>query len=140
MAKKKIEEEEMVKTMEESEEDSDFDTEEDDDDDQELDFDAGDDLLLDDEEDDDDDIVPTVLSKGISRPKTDEDWRQLLMDASQEGTPYSITEAYEEGALVIHPMFGLGVVSKVVTPTKMALIFETDKRLFAMNTSPPEQV
>ena len=59
----------------------------------ELDF-AGDDDLLLEEGDDDEDMLPSVLYKGITRPKTDEDWRQLLLDASRDGVPaYKIRTA-----------------------------------------------
>src|SRR5690349_7374368 len=79
---------------------------------EELDFTGEDDLLLD-EGDDDEEIPPSVLYKGITRPKTEDDWRQLLLEASKDGVPeYRIMDTYREGALVTHSSFGLGVVSK----------------------------
>jgi len=105
----------------------------------ELDFTGEDDLLLD-ETDDDDDVLPSVLYKGITRPKTEEDWRQLLLDASRDGVPeYKISDTYREGALLTHPTFGLGVVSKVISPRKMEVIFESSKKLMAMNVEPPSR-
>lgn len=104
----------------------------------ELDF-AGDDDLLLEEGDEDEELVPSVLYKGVSRPKTDDDWRQLLMEASKEGVPvYQIADGYREGDLLVHPQFGLGVVSKVISPRKMEMIFETSKRLMAQNVTQPE--
>ncbi len=105
----------------------------------ELDF-AGDDDLLLEEGEDEEDLLPSVLYKGISRPKTDEDWRQLLLDASKEGVPeYKISDVYREGALLIHQNFGIGVVTKVISPRKIEVIFETSKKLMAMNIVPPSQ-
>ena len=105
----------------------------------ELDF-AGDEDLLLEEGDEDDDMLPSVLYKGITKPKTDEDWRQLLLDASRDGVPaYKIPDGYREGALLLHPNFGLGVVTKVISPRKMEVIFETSKKLMAMNIVPRSQ-
>ena len=68
----------------------------------ELDF-AGDEDLLLEEGEEDEDMLPSVLYKGITKPKTDEDWRQLLLDASREGVPaYKISDSYREGALLLH--------------------------------------
>jgi len=105
----------------------------------ELDFAAEDDLLLD-ESEDDEDLLPSVLYKGITRPKTDDDWRQLLLDASREGIPaYKISDNYREGALLLHPSFGIGVVTKVISPRKMEVIFENSKKLMAMSIVTPSQ-
>jgi hypothetical protein len=105
----------------------------------ELDF-AGDEDLLLEEGDEDDDMLPSVLYKGITKPKTDDDWRQLLLDASREGVPaYKIQDSYREGALLLHTDFGLGVVTKVISPRKMEVIFETSKKLMAMNIVPRSQ-
>ncbi len=105
----------------------------------ELDF-AGDDDLLLEEGDEDEEMLPSVLYKGITRPKTDDDWRQLLLDASREGVPaYRIPDSYKEGALLLHASFGLGVVTKVISPRKMEVIFENSKKLMAMNIAPANQ-
>jgi hypothetical protein len=101
----------------------------------ELDFTGDDDLLLEEGEDDED--LPSVLYKGITRPKTEDDWRQLLLEASREGVPeYKISDAYRDGALLMHPTFGLGVVSKIISPRKMEVIFESSRKLMAMNIMP----
>jgi len=105
----------------------------------ELDFAGDEDLLL--EEGEEDDVLPSVLYKGVSRPKTDDDWRQLLLEASREGIPtYFISDSYKEGGLIDHPQFGLGVVSKVISTSKMEVIFETSKKLMAMNATPPDTI
>jgi hypothetical protein len=106
---------------------------------EELDFAGDEDLLM--EEGDEDDLLPSVLYKGVSRPKTDEDWRLLLLEASREGVPtYLMTETYKEGGLILHPQFGLGVVSKVISARKMEVIYETTKKLMAMNVTPPDMI
>jgi len=101
----------------------------------ELDFTGEDDLLL--EDGDDDDELPSVLYKGITRPKTEDDWRQLLLEASREGVPeYKISDTYRDGSLLIHPAFGLGVVSKIISPRKMEVTFESSRKLMAMSIIP----
>ncbi len=105
----------------------------------ELDFAGEEDLLLE-ETDEDEELVPSVLYKGISRPKTDDDWRQLLMEASREGVPvYNLADSYKEGALLMHPSFGLGVVAKLISSRKIEVIFEINKKLMAMNVVPPDR-
>jgi hypothetical protein len=102
----------------------------------ELDFAADEDLLIE-EGEEEEDLAPSVLYKGVSRPKTDDDWRLLLMEASREGVPtYQLTDTYRDGDLIVHPLFGLGVVSKVISPHKMEAIFEHSKKLMAMNLTP----
>lgn len=104
----------------------------------ELDFATDDDLLID-EGDEEEELVPSVLYKGVSRPKTDDDWRQLLMEASREGVPtYQLSDTYRDGMLILHPVFGLGVVIKVISTRKMEVIFESSKKLMAMNLTPPK--
>jgi hypothetical protein len=104
----------------------------------ELDFATDEDLLLE-EGDDEEELVPSVLYKGVSRPKTDEDWRLLLLEASREGVPtYQLADIYREGMLIVHPQFGLGVVTKVISPHKIEVIYETSKKLMAMNLTHPE--
>ena len=126
MPKKDTEQDQM---MDDFEDDSGLEFEQTD----ELDFAADDDLLIE-EGDEDEDVLPSVLYKGITRPKTDEDWRQLLLEAGKEGVPeYKISDTYREGALLTHPGFGLGVVTKVISPRKMEVIFENSKKLMAMS-------
>lgn len=105
---------------------------------EELDFGGEEELLLDDSEEDDD-LAPSVLYKGVSRPKTEDDWRQLLMEASKDAVPiYQLSDSYREGDLVNHSQFGFGVVSKMISPRKIEVVFEDGKRLMAMGISPPE--
>jgi hypothetical protein len=126
MPKKDMESDQM---MDDFEDDSGLEFEQTD----ELDFAGEEDLLLE-ETDEDEELVPSVLYKGVNRPKTDEDWRQLLMEASKEGVPeYDIAESYKEGALLLHPAFGIGVVTKLIASRKMEVIFENSKKLMAMN-------
>lgn len=100
----------------------------------ELDFTGEEDLLI--EEPEDEELMPSVLYKGVSRPKTDDDWRQLLMEASKEGVPvYQMSESYKEGDLIIHTQFGLGVISKVISPRKAEVIFEASKKLMAIGVT-----
>jgi len=130
MVKNNKHEDEMIDEFE-SEDDLEFSQ------DDELDFAEEDvDILLD--EEDEEEIIPSVLSKGANRPKTDEDWRQLLLQANKAGVPgYRMDDSYHDGALILHPTFGLGVVTRVITAKKMEVIFENTKKLMAMNVTPP---
>jgi hypothetical protein len=38
----------------------------------------------------------------------------------------------------VHPVFGFGVVSKVISSKKMEVIFDTTKKLMAMSVAPPQ--
>lgn len=104
----------------------------------ELVYDEGEELIMSDEVEAEEEPLPSVLL-GISRPKTDEEWFSLLQNAQTEGVPlYSISESYQEGNLINHPVFGLGVVAKVRTPRKMEVVFKDSegkmmKKLMAMN-------
>lgn len=104
-------------------------------------YDEGEELIMSDEIEAEDEPLPSVLFMGISRPKNDEEWFALLQEAQSDGVPsYSISESYNEGNLIKHPVFGLGVVAKVRTPKKMEVIFRDSegnmlKKLMAMNIS-----
>ena len=122
-------------TMEEYDDDQSMDL---DDQGEELDFGGESDLLLD-ESEEDEDVAPSVLYKGVSRPKTEEDWRQLLMEANKDSLPdYQLSDSYREGDLMSHSRFGFGVVSKVISPRKMEVVFEEGRKLMAMNVSSSE--
>ncbi|MEJ5301577.1 MAG: hypothetical protein WHS38_11375 [Thermodesulforhabdaceae bacterium] len=103
-------------------------------------YDEGEELIISDEIEPEEPF-PSVLFMGISKPKTDDEWIALLQSAQSEGVPiYSIAETYQEGNLIKHPIFGLGVVTKVRTPRKMEVIFKDSegnivKKLMAMNIS-----
>ncbi len=112
--------------------------------DADLEYDEDEEMIISDEIEVEEDVLPSVLMTGISRPKTDEEWYELLRNATREGLPegvpeYAITNSYEEGGLIVHPLFGPGVVAKVKTSRKMEVIFhnretgEMVKKLMAMN-------
>lgn len=123
----------MVDSFEGEEDGTDFDSESELD--SELDFDEEE--LIEDE----DDAAPSVLFKGANKPKSEDEWRQLLLEASREGVPeYLISGSYAEGDLLMHPKFGLGVVSKVLTPRKMEVVYDLSKKLMAMGITEPEKI
>ncbi len=45
-----------------------------------------------------------------------------------KATDYSMTEAYKVKALINHPVFGLGLVQRVVGPQKVEVLFEDGKK------------
>ncbi|MCK4536209.1 MAG: hypothetical protein KAT93_04300 [Desulfuromonadales bacterium] len=78
---------------------------------------------------------PTAARKPAVRrtidPKDAErkEWEALRpsMD-SAKATDYSMTAAYKVKALTNHPLFGLGLVQRVVGPHKVEILFEDGKK------------
>ncbi len=59
--------------------------------------------------------------------------REALNAAEEVPQPYSIKGIYEAGQAVAHPKFGLGFVQKIIPPSKMEVMFETEIKTLAMN-------
>jgi hypothetical protein len=47
---------------------------------------------------------------------------------SAQATDYSMTAAYKVRALINHPVFGLGLVQRVIGPQKIAVLFADGKK------------
>jgi Zn ribbon nucleic-acid-binding protein len=57
------------------------------------------------------------------------EWQKLRPDMDEEkATDYSMTSSYEVHSLINHPVFGLGVVQRVVGPRKVEVLFEDGKK------------
>ena len=48
---------------------------------------------------------------------------------------YVMTEKYEENDVINHEKFGVGVVSEIVDPTKMNVVFEEGVKTMVQNRS-----
>lgn len=79
--------------------------------------------------------APTTAKKSVSRRVVNQqdaerkEWETLRpsmnCDAAQD---YSMTSAYKVKSLINHPIFGLGLVQKVVGSQKVEVLFEDGKK------------
>lgn len=78
---------------------------------------------------------PTVPKKPAARRTVDpkiaerKEWEELKpnMDSST-AVAYSMTTSYKVNALIDHPVFGLGMVQRVVGAQKIEVLFEDGKK------------
>jgi len=57
------------------------------------------------------------------------EWKNLRPGMnSAEAMDYSMTAAYKVKALIKHPLFGLGLVQRIVGPQKVEILFEDGKK------------
>jgi len=63
------------------------------------------------------------------------EWTQKLEDLKDEGgvQTYSISGSYSPGVAIRHPSFGIGFVEKVISETRMDVLFQDALRRMAMN-------
>ena len=62
-------------------------------------------------------------------------WKGLLAPWTSELRPYRAAATFEEGDLVNHTRFGVGVVTAVVSPSKIQVLFEDEARTLAQGLS-----
>ena len=76
----------------------------------------------------------TAKAKAPAKTKEQRKWSRVM--GKVEGTepqPYSMTEKYEEQNVIDHAKFGLGVVSEVIDPTKISVVFEDGEKVMVHN-------
>ncbi len=78
---------------------------------------------------------PTAEKKPSRRPSVQakdaecKEWQDLCPSLNSAlATDYSMTSSYKVNELVNHPVFGLGVVRRVVGSQKMEVLFEAGKK------------
>lgn len=78
---------------------------------------------------------PTVPKKPAvrlnSKPRDTErkEWESLRPNMnSTKAREYSMTDAYKLNALINHPMFGLGLVQRVIGSQKVEVLFEDGRK------------
>lgn len=79
---------------------------------------------------------PTVPKKAAARRTVDpkeaerKEWQKLQPDMDPaKAKDYSMTAAYRVDVLIKHPVFGLGVVQRVVGPQKVEVLFEEGRKM-----------
>lgn len=78
---------------------------------------------------------PTAAKKPAARRTVDprvaesKEWEALRPSMnSAQATDYSMTTAYKVKSLMNHPVFGLGLVQRLVGPRKIEVLFEDGKK------------
>ncbi len=62
------------------------------------------------------------------------EWEDAVAAADPtQAKPYSMNSAFEEGDLVDHKKFGMGIVSQVIVPDKMEILFRDGIKLLRCN-------
>jgi len=73
-----------------------------------------------------------VPRKAKTDPETAarEEWSALQPDMDPEqAIPYDMNRKYRLNALLLHPLFGLGIVKAVLPPNKVAVLFSDAQKL-----------
>jgi hypothetical protein len=75
---------------------------------------------------------------GRGKP-TLKEWTQKMEDLKDEGgvRTYSLHGSFSRGDVIRHPTFGIGFVEKVLSETRMDVIFQDALRRMAMNMATP---
>ncbi len=78
---------------------------------------------------------PTAPKKPAVRRTVDpkiaeqKEWAELRPSMNEkQATDYSMTAAFKTGALMNHPLFGLGLVQSLIGPRKIKVLFEDGKK------------
>lgn len=77
---------------------------------------------------------PFWTSSSPKRPQKLRGTHEALLAAAEDGAlvlPYSQTQRYELGALILHGVFGLGVVVEQTAPGKVTVRFADGDKLLA---------
>jgi hypothetical protein len=77
----------------------------------------------------------TVPSRAVLA--SEEDVRAKLAEADPaRALTYTLTGTYAEGNLILHEQFGLGIVTNVLSPKKLEVIFKDGHKILVMNYTP----
>jgi hypothetical protein len=64
-------------------------------------------------------------------------WNKLLLSADREkAVAYSMSHGYAENDIIQHDKFGLGVVVKILDPSKISVVFEAGLKNMVQNFKP----
>ncbi len=57
-------------------------------------------------------------------------WQRACSEVEVASTvPYAMDRAYQDGDLVAHPTFGVGLVTAVIPPNKVEILFQAGRKL-----------
>ena len=74
---------------------------------------------------------------GVKQAKAEAHFEEMLADRDQsDARPYSMTEIFEEGDLISHPTFGLGVITKTEMPDKIEVLFRQESKVLVCGPLP----
>ncbi len=77
---------------------------------------------------------PTRRTKKAPPPSPEDVYHQLIDGMDLEtAVPYSAKQPLEEGDLISHPTFGLGIVTSLTDVQKAKIFFETGERIMVCN-------
>lgn len=72
---------------------------------------------------------PTAQRPAHDRDAEQKEWKLLRPGMnSEKAADYSMTDAYKVKTLINHPVFGLGLVQRVVGMQKVEVLFEAGKK------------
>ena len=80
-------------------------------------------------------VLKKLAAEGEPQPqKTLKEW-QILKERIEEiePLPYHTCASFRENHAILHPTFGLGIVRKVLNPSKIEVVFEHRVKILVMN-------
>jgi hypothetical protein len=71
-----------------------------------------------------------------TRTKKTESWEDLIQTANEnEAVNYTIDGAYNDGMVLNHKSFGLGVIKNILSEKKMEVVFQAGTKILVQNYS-----
>ena len=75
--------------------------------------------------------APRSASRATPRMNSDQQlWQQSCSEAESASTvPYAMDRSFQEGMLVAHPTFAIGIVTALFPPNKVEILFQAGRKL-----------
>lgn len=78
----------------------------------------------------------TAKTKTPTKTKEQRKWSRVMGKVEGiEPQPYNMSETFKEQNVIEHDKFGVGVVSEVIDPTKISVVFEDGEKTLVHNRS-----
>lgn len=76
-------------------------------------------------------VAKTPRKTAKSRKNADQEQWQDMIDQTDPGVavPYSMDQSFKQDEIVAHPVFGLGVVTALLKPNKVEILFTGGKKM-----------
>lgn len=82
-------------------------------------------------------LVKVKKAKLTPEARETKKWNKLLLAADRDkAVAYSMSHAYSENDVIQHEKFGLGVVVKILDPSKISVVFEVGLKNMVQNLKP----